>query len=558
MAAVSSPIRDSRRLSHMPMVIDPLEQIECETIARAMGISAMGDWIAWASDDGVIRLIDFSNNQITPLDSFTVDDAVSHLEIAKDGMIVLGTHSSDLHGHERLGGHRWSHSLGGGCDHLAISDDGTIIACIDGGRQLHILNENGILRGQFSSGELMRLCLATDGTSIAVADDEGTIHILDNNGNLSWSRSPDAENGETISAMTFLHDGTLIICREALGLTADNIPQIALESWDSSGNRMFIEEIDARAVCMYTDGVGALAGLFDGQVIKINQDLTHERIWRNAYSISDIQRHGEDVLVASWFHLYRIGVDGEELWRCEHSGLVQNIQASKNHERIAISGDNQNDYTRENRILIVNPDATPYLLSNDAGIDDDLLPFEDGVEVKTVVAAEDDELYADDGDDVAALLTDEERAMFSEGQRPEIDDDLMAMLDDEIEQIAMIEDDGDDILTDLSDEEFIQSIAPTADAGQDQEVGAGDDGTAIILLDGSNSSPGTHGIQQWAWRDTDSKLIGKTEKIKVKLPLGNHTFTLTITDPMRESSTDTVTVQVAGSARDETFDLLDD
>ena len=46
--------------------------------------------------------------------------------------------------------------------------------------------------------------------------------------------------------------------------------------------------------------------------------------------------------------------------------------------------------------------------------------------------------------------------------------------------------------------------------------------------------------------------------VNVRLPIGNHTFTLTVSDPARESSTDTITVQVLGETREDTYDLLDD
>jgi len=544
----------------MPMVIDPLAEIECATIAKSSAISPDGNWISWSGDDGEIRLVDISQDTPQSLESFKVDDAVTHLEISQDNMLIVGTHSSDLHGHERLGGHRWTHALGGGCDHLSLSSDGTVVACIDGGRNLHVLTENGIERGKFTSGELVLLSLSEDGQTIAVADDEGAVHVLDSNCNLKWKRDSGDEQGETVSAVTILHDGSLVLCREILGLSSEDTPQIALEHWSESGQKIAVEEVDSRVVCIRPDGEGTLAGLFDGQVLKINADLSHSTIWRSMYTVADIRRHGEDgVLIASWFHLHRIDTDGEETWRCEHTGLVNRIRASNDGTKIALSGDNQNDYTRENRILIINPDTEPYLLSNDAGIDDDLLAFDEGSEVKTIVAASDDELYADDSDDIAALLTDDERAMFSKGDAPQVDDNLMAMLDDEIEQLAMVEDDVDeDLMAGLSDDDFVQSLAPTADAGQDQMVSAEKDGTATIILDGSASIEGTHGIQQWVWRDGDSKIIGDTVKIKVRLAPGNHTFTLSVTDPMRESTTDTVTVQVEGTTEDDTFALLED
>ena len=125
------------------------------------------------------------------------------------------------------------------------------------------------------------------------------------------------------------------------------------------------------------------------------------------YTVNDIRRHGEDILVASWFYLHRIDGQGEEVWRCEHVGLVQSIITSKDGTRIALSGDNQNDYTRENQILWIDPDATPYALSADFDIDDDLLEFVDDSELKSPIASEDDDLYADATDALASYLNEE-------------------------------------------------------------------------------------------------------------------------------------------------------
>ena len=174
------------------------------------------------------------------------------------------------------------------------------------------------------------------------------------------------------------------------------------------------------------------------------------------------------------------------------------------------------------------------------------------------VASADDDLYADDGQDMASFFTPEEQEKLN-ARRTSIDDsDLFAMLDDEIEQMAKVEEDETDLMAGLSDDEFITHIPPTADAGTDLVVNASQDGTAIVLLDGSATSPGSQRIEQWTWRDGLSKQIGDTPMVKVRLPVGNHTFTLTVTDPARESSTDTITVQVQGTAREATIDLLND
>ena len=541
----------------MPMVIDPISEIECEAIVQGIDVSADGKWMAWGGEDGTVRILDMTDTP-TPLQPFNVDDSVTHLRFAHGDVIIVGTHTSDVYGHERLGGRRWSHSVGGGCDLMGMSNDGTLISCIDGGRHVHLFTDNGVQRGRFSSGELIGLSVANDGTGVAVYDDEGNVFVLDSSGNLRWKRTPVQEDGEMVSAMCFLHDGSLLLCREVLGITPSEVAQIALERWSSIGELLHTEEIRSRSVCLIADGIGAVSGHFDGTVNKISDDLSQEMLWKSMYTINDLQRYGDDLLVASWFYLHRINAEGEEVWRCEHTGLVEKIVSNQDGTRIALSGDNQNDYTRENRILWIDTNATPYALSADSDIDDDLLQFAEGSELKSPVASADNDLYADDGQEMASFLTPEEQKELNAG-RPSIDDsELFAMLDDEIEQMAQIEEEDTDLMAGLSDEGFISHVPPTADAGTDLVVDASQDGTAIVLLDGSATSPGSQGIKQWIWRDGLSKQIGDTPMVKVRLPVGNHTFTLTVFDPARESSTDTITVQVQGTARDDIYDLLDD
>ena len=187
---------------------------------------------------------------------------------------------------------------------------------------------------------------------------------------------------------------------------------------------------------------------------------------------------------------------------------------SQNGTRIALSGDNQNDYTRENRILWIDPNATPYVLSADSDIDADLLEFVDGAELKAPIATPDDDLYSND-DGLSSLLTEEEQEQLSSGTSLIDDSELFDMLDDEIEQLAKLPEDETDIMEGLSDEEFVSHIPPTADAGMDVVVKANEDGTAIVLLDGSATSPGSQGIEQWVWRDGHSKQIGDTSMVNV-------------------------------------------
>ncbi len=529
----------------MPLIIDPAHKLDCDSRVTAIAIDPAGKWIAWGGEDGVVRLFDTSGDDIAPLEPFSIDDGISHLAVASDEMLIIGTYSSDLSGHERLGGHRWTHSIGGGCDHMALSADGSRIACIDGARALHILNEVGTCLASVNIGELNRLCVAEDGRQYAVADDDGMVTVLDEKGTIRYQRPPSQEEGEIVSAMCFLHDGSLLLCREALGLTQPDVHQIALEKWSESGSLIADIESPVRATVLTPRGEGAVMGCFDGRVFEVSATLEMTDIWKNTYTINAIHCSRNDLMVASWFHLFCIDQEGEEKWKCEHNGLVEQVCATKDDSLFAVRGDDQNDYTRDNQIMLVDPTAEPYLMREGHGIDEDLLQFDDEATAPKAVEVGTD-IYADDSETVSALLTDEERVMMEIGSQASSSDDLISALDDEIVSAAMFDEaeSEDDILAGLSDESFVSNLPPEADAGDDQIVDAEDDGTSVIILDGSRSFDRDGTISQWTWRDSGSRQIGTTPKVKVRLRKGNHTFTLTVADDAGASTTDAVTVQV--------------
>jgi len=529
----------------MPLIIDAAHELDCDSRVTSIAIDPAGKWLAWGSEDGGVRLIDISGDDIVPLEPFSVEGGISHLAIASEEMLIVGTYSSNISGHERLGGHRWTHTIGGGCDHLALSEDGSRIVCIDGTRVLHILNDVGTCLASVSLGELNRLCVADDGSQYAVADDDGMVTVLNEKGKVIYQRSPEQEDGEKISAMSFLHDGSLLLCREALGLTPADVHQIALEKWSESGSLIGDVECSVLATSLTPRGEGAVMGCFDGRVFDVDSALAMTEIWKNTYTINAILCAGDDLMVASWFHLFCIDSEGEEKWRCEHNGLVEQVCTTTNHSIFVVRGDDQNDYTRDNRIMFVDPTSKPYLMRDGQGIDADLLEFDDDMVGANAVEVGSD-IYADDSEEISALLTDEERAMMEGGGKVAGSDDLISALDDEIEVAAMLGDteSDDDILAGLSDESFVSNLPPEADAGDDQIVDAEADGTSTIILDGSRSFDRDGAICQWTWRDGSSRQIGTTPKVKVRLRKGNHTFTLTVADDAGTSTTDAVTVQV--------------
>jgi sugar lactone lactonase YvrE len=85
---------------------------------------------------------------------------------------------------------------------------------------------------------------------------------------------------------------------------------------------------------------------------------------------------------------------------------------------------------------------------------------------------------------------------------------------------------------------------PVADAGEDQTVECtGFDG-ASVTLDGSASSDPDGDALSFEWTDADANVVGTTASVNLTLPLGSHTFTLTVDDGKGGTASDSVTVVV--------------
>ncbi len=524
----------------MPLTIDPVNILHPDSTVTAVGISADGSFICWSEESGELKICDpKGENKSEPHE---IDGGVSHIAISPDDMVIVGAHSGDLHGHEKLGGHRWSHRLGGGCDHMAVSPTGDLIAVIDGARLLHMVTSEGTLLTHYEAGELS--CLAVDprGDSAAISDDLGNVTVVGRDGNVRFTRPSRGETGERVTAITYLTDGHICIAREALDVTLGDEDEIVIEWWTPMGQEVARVPLRQRCEVLSATQYGVVCGMFDGEVLEFDSSRNQKSLFKSPYSINDLIPCGNNLLVTSWFHAYMIGQDGEEKWQVEHTGLTKLVRTTKDGSLIIIAGDNQNDYTRENQILILDSNANPYPIQGGGEIDSDLIEFDDsGIAQNSDNNPE--SLYAD-REDYSDLLTEEEIAQLSGGTETTVgSDDLMGLLEAEITLTDATKEDFD-FEAALSDDSVAINSPPVADAGDDQVVDADNSGAAIVTLDGSRSFDEDGVIESHVWRDSSNRVIGEVPIIKVKLPKGNHTFTLTVTDNDRASTSDAVTVQV--------------
>jgi hypothetical protein len=88
----------------------------------------------------------------------------------------------------------------------------------------------------------------------------------------------------------------------------------------------------------------------------------------------------------------------------------------------------------------------------------------------------------------------------------------------------------------------VTNSAPIADAGPDQNISVGVDCMASVTLDGTGSNDPDGNSLSYFWTWADGSTSG--EQPIIKLPLGEHTITLVVSDGIADSEQDTVVVTV--------------
>ena len=518
-------------------------------------VTDSSDRIAWAEGDATVCMTTM-NSEGEPHDTVVlahgqrVTGLVFHM-----GHLVVSDESQGCTFYDASGEVAEVHALEAGV--LSMTPWRHRIAAIDGLGHVHVLQ-----RGHPSFDLSRHLNL---GECNAVAPSNDTLYVACHNGSLVqvnddrilWRRPNRGVHGEQITAMGVSHLGVLFLTREGHALVGGDEEAIEFEGW-LNGELVVRNDMKARLCTSFTDSVTTCLGFDDGTVHLLEDDGSLTLCLSTGHPVRALIHHEGHVIAGSWFYINGLGSHGEA-WTVEHQGMPSRLGVL-NNGKIVFSGDDQNDYTAPEPIGWVD------LMSELNDVDPSELPMWFEVTTLPVVTTAEDLYGTNAGNDVLNLLTADEQAAYgSRDANGAVMGDLLADLeghDDDLpnETHVVVEDvdvlgpvlDGtldaameppEDLMATLTSEHTVRE-PPSANAGDDQELVAGPEGTVSVHLDG-RATLDAHGlVRAWSWTDTSGRELATTPQLNLNLPVGTYGFDLRVLDANGLWTTDRVSVNV--------------
>ena len=498
----------------MESTIDVLKTVEMSGVPTSTCLMGNGN-LAVGDDNGKVSIFNIEGELIQ---SYTIDGKVIGL-LYLDGDLIAG---SSISGITQFSKHKsWHHKLNSGCEMLSISGSEFLVS--DSSGALYRFSFLGELLWKKEYGQITHISSNNNGDFSCMGLEDGRVVILNQNGEIIQESLAAKDDIETISCMLFRPDDILVVARNSLGLVIDERPENRIECWSMTRGLIHTSEVESLVTSMCSTSNGVILGCFDGNILNLEvTSIIQENLVKFDYPITKISTWNNDLLIASWFDIFRVNFDKELTWSLEHTGIVEHI-IKLDDSRVAILGDDKKQRT-PSPMYIINPDS----------------------EVKT-----NEYSFNDTSDDVnfsnefsGALSEDEEKASFQRPELPEDTSEIFDALDEELEIIVTAPIVEADLLENLSKSAKSINLPPIVDVGEDKTISSNDEGTAIVLLDGSKSYDPDGFIKTWSWENGHGKVISNKSKVQVKLSKGVHVFYLTISDDRDAYSKATLTIQI--------------
>lgn len=578
----------------MPYTIDPLASIDSSSRILAVAFSSNGEGFATIGEDGMFKIYNLNGVIIREVD---IKGRAGQLKQSPEGGFIVGSIENNVHYFSDAGEEVWQHESPGGVEDLVVRRG--LVVCLSGAGHVDLLETSGKLRHRISDSGCTAISVCESGRNIALILDDASVRVIDQNGNLSYLRPSRCEKGEHVTACIFDSAGQLIVGREAVGMVGEHEDEVEVEWWNPLGQMVGKAGLRSRCTALTNSKSGLVAGTSEGEVVLISGNDSSALIWKFEYAISALTTVKDDLLVGTWFFLYRIPAvidtkiqntsrhstnwDIEEIrrqkeagpsveegreakWQIEHSGIIEMVELSEDRTLLLVGGEDRNDYTGDEPVLLFDLNCEIKWREDMPDEEDPWLadiPIE--MQEKTTSDAG---TYnpSETNDDYLDLLSAEEKALL-EGNSAGMEDesDLLSELNSELTSRQLDNDapgnsgseeesdfdapllsslESDDLLASLSEGVAEAQLPPYADAGEQQFLVADDNSVTTALLDGSGSFDPHGKIVEWIWNDSRGRVIGKAAKIRVKLPLGHHKFDLSVKDTDDVWTTDSTVILV--------------
>tara|TARA_Y100001980_G_C14555330_1_gene343642 strand:+ start:1637 stop:3190 length:1554 start_codon:yes stop_codon:yes gene_type:complete len=516
------------------MVIHTLGQEIVNSEISCIATNLDGSYIAWATKDGLLKIKNIEKSEIKKIQ---LKSYVKQINSISDGNFIIGQYEGNIICFSKNCENIWELNSPGGCELIECTEMGDLIVIIDGTNSLRTISSKGKVIGNFSKHELIGMSVNKVGSAISCWDDEGNLFVLDRYCNLIFERKSDYDLGERIICAEFTENGILVVSRESLEIPETG-EQNELEFWNPLGQRIYNLGLNSKCITLSSSQNNVFAGLFNGEIYFI-ENFKSTMVWKNDFSISKIIPIDDEILVSSWFYLYKINVtDREESWRVEHEGVVDHLELSSNKKILILAGNDRNDYTNPSPLVLIDPNSEPYWEEEEG----DEIP-EDVNNLKQEV-----DIYDNSNNDLIDILGEEfekYKDLKNNDNNAEIND-LMITFEEKTptKNKKNHNSEKSTLIEHLLSNEENTAQSPICNAGEDQSLDADADGTCIVILDGSSSYDPNGFIQLWNWSDENGISLANEPKIKLRLPRGIHMFTLEITDNEGSISTDSIIIKI--------------
>ena len=504
-----------------------------------LSLSLDGTTIAWSESNGSVNIY----QSMEKVYEIKCDGIITGLAF-NEANLIIADDAYGIKSYDSSGNKLWSYEVPGGVSMLELTTK--FIAIVDNLGRLLTTDFNGkIINSNLPYSSIIKLEPYAGG--IIIAQEDGGVYCYNGDQNI-WTRPKRGDVGESITALGISHDGDLIIGREGYALVPGDEEALELEIWDVSRNRLMTRlDLNNRLLQVYSIDNQTVIGLDDGSVFliegQINEDFKlNDPIMECKYPIKTLLICNNSIVAGSWFYIHGLNPDGQS-WIVEHQGIVQYSVYSQNSNCLYFAGDDQNDFTDTEPIGSINLGNQPITVDKS-----ELTLWFEQKEVVAQLSAE--EIYSNDDKMTELLNTNSNVNGHEIILKDEQFTNLLSALGDNIEVNSNSENasedkefDGESLLGELLDD-VITNKPLVANAGNDMTYQSSDDGSAVIILDGTATKNQQGKVIKWSWTDDSGREISTLVKFRAKLSAGNYRFELRVSDLEGNSTADSVQIEV--------------